>query len=302
MRRLKGFTLVELLVVIGIIAVLISILLPALQKTRRQAIQTQCLSNLRSIGQAINMYASSNKQALIPTIDWNDRDLSVTATTSPGYDDAWAMLLVAGRYLPDPNLSGTSDLYTAASTVLVCPAVRGSLTQTNITSIAGKVVTTGTDGFDRRQSNHAKPNMVIDFGYAINGSTYPGSTGAPYTNAITVSIYNDPTKTGGPGPPLRRISSIHRSSETVIVFDGTEWNPWSTISGVDVRITGSRHGKWDPQRPNSTGITNLLFIDGHAESANRADCPDTSVNINQWLGDRTQMRSPKYIWGLGQMK
>jgi prepilin-type N-terminal cleavage/methylation domain-containing protein/prepilin-type processing-associated H-X9-DG protein len=65
-NRRAGFTLVELLVVIGIIAVLIGLLLPALNRAREAAKEAACLANMRTIGQAVMLYTTENKGSFIP--------------------------------------------------------------------------------------------------------------------------------------------------------------------------------------------------------------------------------------------
>lgn len=66
----RGFTLVELLVVIGIIALLISILLPTLGKAREASRKTACMSNLRQIHGAVQMYAMENRNYLPPKFEY----------------------------------------------------------------------------------------------------------------------------------------------------------------------------------------------------------------------------------------
>ncbi len=64
MKTVRAFTLIEMLVVVAIISLLVAILLPSLNRAREQARMATCLSNLRTLGQALVMYADDNKDRL----------------------------------------------------------------------------------------------------------------------------------------------------------------------------------------------------------------------------------------------
>jgi len=115
-RQRTAFTLVELLVVIGIIAVLLAMLLPALNRVRRQAISVQCQSNLRQLLLAAQLYANDNG-GVMPGYD----STNITDATN-----SWWLTLA--KYVAPPDFNPDDPKHNRVA-IYNCPGCDANLLQ-----------------------------------------------------------------------------------------------------------------------------------------------------------------------------
>jgi prepilin-type N-terminal cleavage/methylation domain-containing protein/prepilin-type processing-associated H-X9-DG protein len=206
--RIQGFSLIELLVVIGVIAILLAILLPAVMRARESARRTGCISNLREIGNLLNVYAMQYKGKL------------------PMQEGPCVLLW-------DLPLATRDELIKAGATreLLFCPSNREQNQDETWTFKDGYCVTGYF--FLTRRLNPKMPDLVNGFGWQ-DSIIAPPSMSAELVTDATVGQNLSYGTIGGPWPGTKSTnhfkSHLPDGGNILYVDSHVEWREYPRMN------------------------------------------------------------------------
>jgi prepilin-type N-terminal cleavage/methylation domain-containing protein len=269
--RTRGFTLIELLVVIAIIAILIGLLLPAVQKVREAAARSQCSNHLKQIGTAIHNYASANQDALPPGVgSWT----GVAGNNGyPGGTFHWMIL----PYIEQGNLQTTlasGNIYYAWGAY---GAVNGQTTSTAVKIY--RCPADPTPSGDGARGNNGGGWPVTSYfrnWYMFDNTTFRHSSGHHWTIS-KYSIGNIPDGTSNTIGLVERYADIMPNAYSGSQFSGlythhndrahwgySQWSPvygqWS-IGSPQTSVTPRNAAYYLPNSGHSTTVQ-VVMMDG----------------------------------------
>jgi prepilin-type processing-associated H-X9-DG protein/prepilin-type N-terminal cleavage/methylation domain-containing protein len=240
--RRRAFTLVELLVVVGIVAVLVAMLMPALSHAREQAERLRCVANLRSLGQALTLYVSKSgcyplgdehpgagQYALWPVRLWDLLDRNRNVFNCPARPEEY--------WWPEGRLLGHGDYYNQNG-----EPEFGTFGGSRPFSYAYNLGGTDTYYFDR----------------GIGGAWFPSPNyGSPHYQYREV-----------------RAAKVKVPAQMIAIADGpdTKRPPFVPDCFALVPVDGGISLRlYAPSAPHRRRLMNVLFCDGHVETLHRSE-------------------------------
>jgi prepilin-type N-terminal cleavage/methylation domain-containing protein len=298
--RRAGFTLIELLVVIAIVALLIGLLLPAVQQAREAARRTQCSNNLKQIGLALQNYESARK--VFPSGYISTPNDSTMGPIDPGFNDAgpgWGWLTLVMPFMEESNLYGQLNtrlkVWDPANAAAVASVVPGYLCPSDDYGQNTRPQSTVNIADTNNQplgAIYGRANYVSSVGSSTLWCSWPVTTfpnGALYRDSATRTkdVTDGLSKTVFAGerssnladsvwpgiypgsghwayPPFASVGTggLNTNYDGPGAYVGAHGGPCPYEDPVVIHPPNSVYGHSDQMQSTHPGVTNILLGDG----------------------------------------